>query len=130
MSIMTNSFVMTSPIMGSKHANTIMQSTLVISASLISNNRLFRSENLVPLLTWKSNDRIQNIAEKEEKLLRTLFQNIFNTSRKHTYIILTPLNPNFIYSKTGVYRGIHYFSIFCSKHRLWVLVRTASARRF
>ena len=26
---------------------------------------------------------------------------------------------------TGVYMGIHYFSYFCSKHRLWVLVRTA-----
>ena len=38
----------------------------------------------------------------------------------------TPL----LYSKTGVYRGIHYFSYFCSKHRLWVLVRTASPRRF
>ena len=36
------------------------------------------------------------------------------TSWKHSYIILTPLNP-FLYSKTGVYRGIHYFSYFCSK---------------
>ena len=34
------------------------------------------------------------------------------------------------YSKTGVYRGIHYFLIFALKHRLWVLVRTASLRRF
>ena len=34
--------------------------------------------------------------------------------RNHTYIILTPLNPTFD-SKTGVYRGIHYFSYFCSK---------------
>ena len=25
---------------------------------------------------------------------------------------------------TGVYRGIHYFSYFCSKNRLWVFVRT------
>ena len=25
-----------------------------------------------------------------------------------------------------VYRGIHYFLIFALKHRLWVLVRTAS----
>ena len=50
------------------------------------------------------------------------------TSRKHTYIILTPSNPTFI--KTGVYRGIRYFSYFCSKHGLWVLVRTASVRRF
>ena len=41
----------------------------------------------------------------------------------------TPL----LYSKTGVYRGgggIHYFLIFALKHRLWVLVRTASLRRF
>ena len=50
-------------------------------------------------------------------------------SRKHAYIILTPFNP-LLCSKTGVYRGIHYFSYFCSKHRLWVLVRTASSRRF
>ena len=33
------------------------QLTLVISTSLILNNRLFRSENLVPALTWKSNNR-------------------------------------------------------------------------
>ena len=26
-------------------------------------------------------------------------------------------------SKTGVYRGIHYFSYFCSKHRLWAYIR-------
>ena len=38
----------------------------------------------------------------------------------------TPL----LYSKTGVYRGMHYFSYFCSKHKFWVLVRTASTRRF
>ena len=34
-----------------------------------------------------------------------------------------------LYSKIGVYRGIHYFLIFALKHRLWVLVRTASLRR-
>ena len=38
----------------------------------------------------------------------------------------TPL----LYSKSGVYRGKHYFLIFALKHRLWVLVRTASLRRF
>ena len=30
----------------------LLQSTLVLSTSLISNNRLSRSENLVPVLTW------------------------------------------------------------------------------
>ena len=39
--------------------------------------------------------------------------------------MLIPLNP-LLYSKTGVNKGIHYFSNFCSKHRLWVLIRTAS----
>ena len=47
------------------------------------------------------------------------------TSRRHAYIILTPFN--LLYSKTGVYRGIHYFSYFCSKTKIVVLVRTASA---
>ena len=41
-------------------------------------------------------------------------QNLCCPSREHTYIILTPLNP-ILYSKTGVDRGIHYFSYFCSK---------------
>ena len=34
----------------------------------------------------------------------------------------TPL----LYSKNGVYRGIHYYLIFALKHILWVLVRTDS----
>ena len=32
-----------------------------------------------------------------------------------------------LYKKTGVCRGIPVFLIFAPKHRLWVLVRTASA---
>ena len=39
------------------------------------------------------------------------------TSWKHAYIILTPLNP-LLYSKTGVHRGINYFSYFCSKTQI------------
>ena len=41
----------------------------------------------------------------------------FDRLKHHFYIV-----------ELGVYRGIHYFS--APKHRLWVLVRTASARRF
>ena len=37
------------------------------------------------------------------------------TSRKHAYIILTPLAP-LLYSKTRVYRGIHYFLLFQLKN--------------
>ena len=42
-----------------------------------------------------------------------------------------PLEPHFYTVKLGVYMGmgIHIFLIFAPKHRLWVLVRTASARQ-
>ena len=35
-------------------------------------------------------------------------------------------NTPLLYSKTRVHRGVHIFLIFALKHRLWVLVRTAS----
>ena len=41
-----------------------MQSTLVISTSVLSNHRLSRRENLVLVLTPKSKIRLQNIVEK------------------------------------------------------------------
>ena len=37
--------------------------------------------------------------------------NFLMLSRKHAYIILTPLNP-LLYIKIGIYRGIQYFSYF------------------
>ena len=76
--------------------------------------------------------------EELEKIIQELLSNILpqqvffpslTISQKHTYIILTLLNPT-LYSKTGVYRGIHNFSYSAQKHRLWVLVRTASMRQF
>ena len=60
-----------------------IQSTLVISTSLISNNRLSRSENLVPVLTLRSTNRQQNIVEKGSNCSlgsTSLFRNIFNIS--------------------------------------------------
>ena len=57
-------------------------------------------------------------------------QGLCFTLRKHAYIILTPLKPHFYIVKlrfTGVYI---IFLISAQKHRLWVLVRTVSARRF
>ena len=41
--------------------------------------------------------------------------------------VYPPYTP-FLYSKTGVYRGIHFFLIFALKQRSRVLVRTASLR--
>ena len=39
------------------------------------------------------------------------------TSRKHAYIILTPLKLHFYKSKTWVFRGINYFSYFAKKKK-------------
>ena len=53
------------------------------------------------------------------------------TSRKHAYIhvILTPLNP--CYKVKLGFTGVHIiFVITAQKHRLWILVRTASLRWF
>ena len=60
----------------------IIQSTLVISTSVISNSRLSRRENLVLVLTQKSKIRLQNIVEKRIKFcswgaISPLFHNIF-----------------------------------------------------
>ena len=50
--------------------------------------------------------------------------------RDNLSVCFIPQYTPLLYSKTGVYRGIHFFLIFALKHRLWVLVRTASLRRF
>ena len=44
---------------------------------------------------------------------------------KQVRVMKTPYTP-LLYSKTGDYRGIFYLLIFALKHKLWVLVRTAS----
>ena len=61
---------------------THIQLNLVISNSLISNNRLSRSENLVLAETWTSNNRHKKNGGKEEKLgaISPLFHNIFDSS--------------------------------------------------
>ena len=60
----------------------IIQLTLVISNSLISNNRLCRCENLVPVLTQRSTNRQQNIVGKRRNCslgaISPLFHNILN----------------------------------------------------
>ena len=61
--------------------NMYVQSTLVISTSVISNNRLSRRENLVLVLTQKSKISLQNIVEKRRNCswgaISPLFHNIF-----------------------------------------------------
>ena len=48
----------------------------------------------------------------------------------HSYIILTPLNPTLIKQNWSLQGYTLSFLISVQKHRLWALVRTASARQF
>ena len=73
----------------------LLQSTLVISTSVISNNRLSRRENLVLVLTQKSKIRLQNIVEKRRNCswgaIFPLFHNIFNVYfllKESNYIVI------------------------------------------
>ena len=94
---------------------------------------------VAPLLTLATKGNIQEsrwvfvtcyVAVKALQSLGCMFQNAtlnkaslsLSLSYKHARVNYTPL----LYSKTGVYRGIHYFLVFALKHRLLVLVRTAS----
>ena len=86
-----------------------IQSTLVISTSLISNNRLCRSENLVPVWTWKSNNRDQNTVEKRRNCSQ-VFHSIFNISLTsgfklhfHMWNVVLPLM--FSFSANLICRG-------------------------
>ena len=49
----------------------------------------------------------------QPRLLKQFHADSEDSSWKHAYIILTPLNPTF---KTGLYRHLHYFSYFAKKN--------------
>ena len=71
---------------------------------------------------------VRNVDEPFLRRCTVLYRNVsVAPSRKYAYTYtFDPLEPHFYIAKNGVYRGIHYFSYFAEKHRLWVLVRTAS----
>ena len=59
----------------------------------------------------------------------------FSASGKHVPAIYTPRNPTFITfiyekKKSGECRGIPILFIFALKHRLWVIVRTATPENY
>ena len=61
-------------------------------------------------------------------VIKLCIANMLMYIRKHVHEMYTPLTP-LLYSENGVCRGIPIFLfLFAPKHRLWVLVRTASTR--
>ena len=85
-----------------------IQLTLVISTSLISNNRLSRSENLIPALTWKSNNRWKYCGKEEKLLPRSnfssfpqYFQYISNFKSPITYKFVKCGCSNYVFLKSA-----------------------------
>ena len=64
----------------------------------------------------------------ESAFFPLLFDVIASTLRKHTYSNILKISSPKMEKNSD--KKFWYFSYFCSKHRLWVLVRTALARRF
>ena len=62
--------------------------------------------------------------------ITSVFKGFKYTHQENMSVKCIPPYTPLLYSKAGVCRGIPIFLIFAPKHRLWVLVRTASARRF
>ena len=62
--------------------------------------------------------------------LNSEFCTLYATIRKTSPCNIYPLKPHFYTVKLG-FAGVYlFFEFLAQKHRLWVLVRTASARRF
>ena len=68
---------------------------------------------LSSIATWLS---LIEIFGFDYRRLNYLFKAVIKVK---VYILLTPLNHTFFYSKTGVYKSIHYLFISAQKHRLW-----------
>ena len=90
---------------------------------MINNNLSFLNMTFHPLaIICDCADRF--VADWVPKTGFLAMQLIRLTCLCNLYSLTLPL----LYSNTGVYRGIHYFLIFPLKHRLLVLVRTASLK--
>ena len=123
----------------------MIQATLFHTKSTLqTNSATFANYNFLPLFPHFSTDKMVNLYDSSAKSQSFVKRRGIQTHRLPnaaleimdsiiTKIYLynfDPSNPTFLYSKTGVYRGIHNLLISAQKHRLWVLVRTASTRRF
>ena len=68
--------------------------------------------------------------QQQKKTVKDAKQSQLDSARTFSLYNCDPLKPHFCIVKLG-FTGVYIiFLIFARKHRLWVLVRTASVRRF
>ena len=94
-------------------------------------NRYFHQFSIVFALSIRT-DRPEQTVPTQSRRLRILRLIRINTVCQYiTKTRLFKYTENFTTQKGKISNEkFWYFSYFCSKHRLWVIVRTASARRF
>ena len=105
----------------------------------MSQSTIFQSCRTVPMFPghnqycgeWMCLDQGHNMVAHVGISIRSLMLYLATTLPKCSHQenmsvqCIPPWTP-LLYSKTGVYRGIPIFLIFAQKHRLWVVVRTAT----
>ena len=108
-----------------------------------SHDNLTSHKLYLSTLKWRCCKRVLGLEERKTLNLFFFFCTVqyvvtvydysctcFLHHEKHAYIILNPLNPTFYVVKLGFTGAYISFLISPQKHKLWVLVRTASTRRF
>ena len=80
---------------------------------------LYQVSHFVFVLTTSSQMSITDIFAALQFFFSGFNTYIFPLITKTRLYNFDPLKPHFFILKLGVYRGIHYLSYYCSKHRLW-----------
>ena len=109
--------------------NRLVMNRLIMSR--LKMNRLKMSRLIMNRLVMNSlimSRLIMNRLVMNRFIKRFQYIYVWHSLRKHAYSNIMKISP----PKTEKLqiKKLRYFSYFCSKHRLSVLVRTASARRF
>ena len=111
--------------------NSVVPDQMLQNASDLGLHRLLRpvwSQYLGYYCKYGTLSGFQHINRKHPDIAALMFRLIQVTTKTYLYNF-NPLKPHFYIEQLG-FTGVHYFSYFCSKHRVWVLIRTASARQF
>ena len=109
----------------------------VCSGSLLSAWRNFAPLGYPKCAKWRLWEDCANVQADLNLRLAQMFEGMFSEVVAQIYYVVITNTRLFKYienfkTKKGNFsdKKFWYFSNSCSKHRLWVLVRTASARRF
>ena len=121
----------------------LVATTLALSSAVVYTRHFFSplegflthqcniSENIKKQQQQKTNEHRDETMTRtrQQEIPETLEQKKINSITETFLYNFDPLKPNFYIVKLG-FTGVYIIFLYLLKHRLWVLVRTASPRRF